>query len=224
MRDAGQAPDALAEAGAQVTQWDMAEHSAAPELTDFDALVVLGGPMRSFETDTFPWLMDELSLLSLCLEQRIPVLGVCLGAQFICELSGGSVELARLEERQFNYMRRIGSDPLVEGFPPLLPLYNMHSDTMILPSQAKEFLVGGWCPQGVRFGPAAWGVQFHPEATDHLITYWHSRLESQLIDLGSTPEEQQKHYLRHAQESRGFGRLLFANFVSIATRATGSGD
>lgn len=221
LRDGGQAPKALKAAGADVCQWHMAEKKTMPDYQSYDALVVLGGSMRSGETEDFPWLVDELKAIDRCLDEGKPILGVCLGAQMICELAGGEVVVAPRPERQYNYMRLIGQDPLSEGLPQLMALYNMHSDTMILPEGAEEFIAGGWCPQGVRFGPAAWGLQFHPEATDDLISYWHTRLEDLLLEIGSNSQSQEEHYLRHAEENSRYGRQIFANFAAVASGRAG---
>ena len=46
-----------------------------------DLLIVLGGPGVVMDTDTHPWVNDEVRVLSLRLSQERPTLGICLGAQ-----------------------------------------------------------------------------------------------------------------------------------------------
>jgi GMP synthase-like glutamine amidotransferase len=215
LSDAGRAPRALQKAGALVTQWDMQTQKEMPSFESYDGLVILGGPMRSSETTDYPWLIDEMREIKECLDQNKPVLGVCLGAQMICELKGGQVRLASFPERQYVYARKTNHDALMKNVPDLLPLYLMHSDTMVLPFEAEEFLIGGQCPQGVKFGEFAWGVQFHPEATIRLTKYWHDRLQNLLKEIGTSKQQQNRHYLRHAFSNAKTGRIIFKNFVDI---------
>ena len=56
-----------------------------------DLLVVLGGPIGAYETDTYPFLAAEIAAIERRLKAGRPVLGICLGAQ----LDGGGARRAR---------------------------------------------------------------------------------------------------------------------------------
>ena len=45
-----------------------------------DLLVVLGGPIRVYETDLYPYLASDQELFRRRLQARLPTLGICLGA------------------------------------------------------------------------------------------------------------------------------------------------
>ena len=45
--------------------------------------VVHGGPFNVFDVEEHPFLRDEHRWISACLEQEIPLLGICQGAQSI---------------------------------------------------------------------------------------------------------------------------------------------
>ncbi|MCB0325826.1 MAG: type 1 glutamine amidotransferase, partial [Bdellovibrionales bacterium] len=62
-----------------------------PTVDCFDALVVMGGPMGVYESDRFPWLLEELALVRRATAAGKKVLGICLGAQIIAEALGGKV-------------------------------------------------------------------------------------------------------------------------------------
>ena len=69
-----------------------------PELNNGDLLLVLGGPMgiRDIGNPNFPWLNKEVDLIKEALNQKIGMIGVCLGAQLLAYAAGGDVEV--LEE------------------------------------------------------------------------------------------------------------------------------
>jgi len=71
--------------------WDSTLVPAAESLpapSDFDVLVVLGGPMSAWEVDRYPWLMAEKSYLETVVAAGKPVLGICLGAQLLAGVLG----------------------------------------------------------------------------------------------------------------------------------------
>src|SRR5919198_166375 len=52
---------------------------------------VFGEAMHADQDDRHPWLREENVLLQRLLRQRIPVLGVCLGAQLLAKAAGARV-------------------------------------------------------------------------------------------------------------------------------------
>lgn len=56
-----------------------------------DLLVVLGGPIGAFDETAYPFLADTLALLRERLARRLPVLGICLGAQLMARALGAGV-------------------------------------------------------------------------------------------------------------------------------------
>src|ERR1700742_236766 len=56
-----------------------------------DLLIVLGGPIGAYEDADYPFILDELSLLSRQMERGRPTLGICLGAQLMARALGARV-------------------------------------------------------------------------------------------------------------------------------------
>ena len=55
-------------------------------------------------------------------------------------------------------------------FAPSMPVFGFHEDASALPPDAELLFVGEEAPnQAFRFGPVAYGVQFHFEATERVI-------------------------------------------------------
>ena len=65
-----------------------------PNLVDTDLLLVMGGPMgvEDLKNPNYPWLKKEVEILKFALENKIRVIGICLGAQLLAYAAGGAVE------------------------------------------------------------------------------------------------------------------------------------
>src|SRR5436853_6984182 len=67
-----------------------------PPSVEGDALIVLGGPMGAMDDDRAAWLPAVRSLLATAVDDGVPTLGICLGAQMLAAASGGTVERGAL--------------------------------------------------------------------------------------------------------------------------------
>ena len=70
-------------------EWDAVEldqGETIPELNDYDALWVMGGPMDVWDVDKFPWLVEEKEAIRFWVKElKRPFLGLCLGHQLLAD-------------------------------------------------------------------------------------------------------------------------------------------
>jgi GMP synthase-like glutamine amidotransferase len=145
-----------------------------PSLDGVDGLIVLGGPMCSFDDDGFPARGEEIELLKTAVSQGIPVLGICLGAQLLAVALGARTY--RREHPEIGFLPVHLSpdgkkDPLFLGCPSTFAPRHRHRDSFELPENSVRLASSTECAeQGFRFGNRAWGLQFHfemePKAKD----------------------------------------------------------
>lgn len=143
----------------------MANHAGA---------VIFGGPMSANDPDGF--VQKEIDWIEVPLKEEKPFLGICLGAQMMVKHLGGEVAGR--------------GDQLVEiGYYPLKPtdrgrslmdwpakVYQWHREGFDLPRGADLLASGPTYPnQAIRYGPAAYGIQFHPELTHQMMVRWTTR-------------------------------------------------
>ena len=143
-----------------------------PARSGADALLVLGGRMGAHDDDRHPWLPPLRRLLASAVDDAVPTLGICLGAQLLAAATGGAVERGdRGREAGVVDVRWTAAavgDPLVGG---LLdgpyPGPSMHQDavTVLPPGSVWLGSTTDYPHQVFRVGTAAWGVQFHPEVS-----------------------------------------------------------
>lgn len=148
------------------------------DLSEHDALMVMGGGMGANDDATSPWLTPTKDLIAATLRDTKPLLGVCLGHQLIATVIGGTSSPNPLGKARgltaFNPNAQGREDPLLSsatsGSMGLQwnddVVYNLPASTVVL-ATAPDGSV-----QAARFGPRAWGVQFHPEATPEIFRGW----------------------------------------------------
>ena len=54
-------------------------------------LIIMGGPMNVYEEVEYPFLKDEGRLIKEALSKKLPMIGVCLGAQLMAKASRAKV-------------------------------------------------------------------------------------------------------------------------------------
>lgn len=167
--------EVMAAHGDTMHQVELDEGEAIPPLADFDALLVMGGPMDVWEEDKFPWLATEKAAIRDWVSAGRPFLGMCLGAQLLAEAMGGSVALMTAPpEVGVGEVRLLGADPIFAGVPDLCPCFQWHGAEVVdLPPGARLLATGDGCRvQAYAVGDRAWGLQFHMELTETTAEEW----------------------------------------------------
>lgn len=139
-------------------------------------LVVLGGPMNVDEVETYPFLRAELDWIRQAVDQEVPLLGICLGAQLLAKAMGKPVYRNRIKEigwYDIEILPAAEDDRLFHGRGPIETVFQWHGDTFDLPAGAVHLARASTCEsQAFRVGRSAYGVQFHVEMTTGLIDQW----------------------------------------------------
>src|SRR5579884_1977348 len=138
-----------------------------PTVVEGDALIVLGGPMSAYDDTAAPWLPGVRDLLAVAVEDGVPTLGVCLGAQLLAVACGGRVDspAAAGPEYGLGEVMVRADDDLFRPGP--MPVVQWHADAVsVLPDGGLVCASSDRFPyQAFCIGDAAWGMQFHIEAT-----------------------------------------------------------
>lgn len=138
-----------------------------PSSVDYDLLVVMGGPQSPLSIEKTPYLKDEIETIKQAINQKVPVLGFCLGAQLIGEALGAQTESSPNKEVGFFpiYLTEIGKqDVLCKNFPDPFPVMHWHNDMPGLTKEAEILAYSKGCPrQIIRYLPFVYGFQCHPE-------------------------------------------------------------
>lgn len=101
---------------------------------------------------------------------KVPVFGVCLGHQAICEAFGGTVSYAKeLMHGKQKEIHQIGENQLFQGLPEIFPAARYHSLAALKEKLPEELKVTAESEDGEVMAVEhtkypIYGVQFHPES------------------------------------------------------------
>lgn len=98
---------------------------------------------------------------------RLPLLGVCYGAQYLAHFYGGEVSPAPSREygRAMLTVKR-ADDPLMQGLPSSTQVWMSHGDTITCVPAGYEVIASTDDVEMAAYriaGEQTWGIQFHPE-------------------------------------------------------------
>ena len=77
---------------ASITYHKFFEDQSIPNIDDYDALIIMGGPMSVNDEDEHPWITDAVKTIKRAIDSNKKVLGICLGAQLIAKSLGAIVK------------------------------------------------------------------------------------------------------------------------------------
>jgi GMP synthase (glutamine-hydrolysing) len=171
--------------GGGFVEVDARTAESLPDSSGFAGLIVTGS--ASSVTERAPWILRVEEYLARAVAQRHPVLGICFGHQLLGQALGGLVERnPRGREMGTVAFEILDDDPLLDRSvtPPLAHATHVDSVT-VLPRGAQVLASTALEPHAaVRFGERAWGVQFHPEFDQQVMSEYIETRSSLLAEEG----------------------------------------
>jgi GMP synthase-like glutamine amidotransferase len=172
------------------------------------AVIVLGGRMGVHDEALHPFLHPLKAFMRQMLASGTPLMGICLGGQLLADVAGGVVSSNHCGEKGLVEVTLTGAgaaDPLFAGVDGCFAAFQWHSDSFTVPPGAVHLASSAACPgQAFRLGNA-WGVQFHPEVDQAIVTAW-----SEKAPDGARMAAE------FAVAHRELARKLLNNFLTIA--------
>jgi GMP synthase (glutamine-hydrolysing) len=143
--------------------------------------VIFGGPQSANDNEEF--VRREIDWIAVPLKEKKPFLGICLGAQMLAKHLGARVCYHPEGKAEVGYypIRVTDSGHAVcQPWPDYV--YQWHREGFDLPDGAELLAEGDiFEVQALRYGPAAFGIQFHAEVTHAMMCRWttrgHARME-----------------------------------------------
>jgi GMP synthase-like glutamine amidotransferase len=215
--------EAMSDRRAELHTVELDEGEPLPDWREFDALVVMGGPMGACDDAHHPWLLAERACIASAVGAGLPFFGACLGSQLLAASLGARVytgatpEVGVLDVELTDAGR---DDPVLRELPASFPTLQWHSDSFDLPPGAVGLASSpAYANQAFRVGESAYAVQFHLEVTSEMAAEWASvpayadalervRGPGALDELLEAFEERREEMTAHA-------RTLFSNWLQL---------
>ncbi|BFU89445.1 MAG: amidotransferase [Nitrospira sp.] len=183
-----------------------------------DLLVVMGGPMSVNDSDK--WIAEEIAFIRSVLLAGTPMIGVCLGSQFMAKALGATVRSGQALEIGITPVRLTDAgkqDPVFGAGPESFSVFEWHGEVFDLPKDCVSLAGSDIAPlQAFRYGDRAYGLLFHLEMEEGGIDSLCQECAPDLIKARLT-----KHQVRsaalpqlpqlHQTADRLIGHLLQSN-------------
>ena len=153
---------------------ELDENEKIPNLDPYDAMIVMGGPMDTWQEETYPWLKTEKEAIHkfVCVNKK-PYLGLCLGAQLLSEAAGGKVRKMKTPEIGVLKVYVEDNKSLFNGLNKELKVLQWHSyEAYDLPSNTNLLASSPECKVQAFSSYNAFGLQFHVEQTNKTVPEW----------------------------------------------------
>ena len=195
IEDPGFIKDLMLADGVKLTTIELDEGEKIPnDLSKFDGMFCMGGPMDTYMEQEYPWLIEEKKAIKeFVVDLKKPYLGFCLGCQLLGEIIGGKVVKSNNPEigmLNINFSKNKNNDPLFSKFPENITSLQWHSFevqglddnnnvTLLASSSETKYQI-------FKYQNHAYGIQFHIEVKDTTVNEWgcvpeyKSALEKQL--------------------------------------------
>lgn len=231
IEDPGYLKDLMAADGWSLTCVELDEGDIIPaDLSGYDAMLCMGGPMDTWMEAEYPWLVDEKARIrEWVVEQGKPFLGFCLGCQLLGEVLGGKVvksdppEIGLLD---INMTAAAKQDLLFGEYPPSIKAVQWHSwEVQGLEANPQVTRLGSSATtryQIFKYRETAYAVQFHIEVRDTTIAEWSGVPAYKAALDNSLDPNALAVFKRTTQaqipEMNRLARLLHTNFKGLLTR------
>ena len=228
IEDPGFIKDLMIKEGVKLTTIELDQGEKIPnDLTKFDAMFCMGGPMDTWMEKDYPWLIEEKKKIKeFVIELKKPYLGFCLGCQLLGEVVGGKVLKSNNPEigmLNINFLENKKNDLLFNEFPDKITSLQWHSYEVKDLENNKDVTLLASSPetkyQIFKYQKHAYGIQFHIEVKDTTVGEWgcvpeyKSALEEQLGDNALQKfDEDAKVYMSNLNK---YSEILYQNFKKL---------
>jgi GMP synthase (glutamine-hydrolysing) len=212
--DLGSLAEPLAQAGYSIRYADAptADFAALGKQT-WDMLVVLGGPIGVNDGADYPFIAPELKFVEARLKAGLPLLGICLGSQFIAKALGANVRrntkvelgwkpLTLTEAGRSSALRHITG-----------PVLHWHGEIFDLPQGALSLASTDLTPHQAFSWGRALAMQFHPEVTAQGLEQWYVGNVGDIREVGLSTPELRRSAQAHAKSLEAQGAALLQDWL-----------
>ena len=228
IEDPGYLKDLMMADGFNLTTIELDEGQKIPtNLSEFDGMFCMGGPMDTYMEKEFPWLIEEKKRIKeFVIDLKKPYLGFCLGCQLLGEVVGGKIVKSRPAEigmMDINFTQEKNKDNLFSKFPDQIKSLQWHSYEVQEIENNNDVTLLASSPitkyQIFKYQDHAYGIQFHIEIKDTTVKEWgcvpeyKKALEDQLGN--GALEKFDQSAKDNMTDMNNYSKILYNNFKKL---------
>lgn len=171
--DLGSLEDVFYQLGFRIRYFEAGVDDLSPALNYEGLTIILGGPIGVYETEDYPFLIDEISGLRQRLKDDKPTIGICLGAQLIAHALGANVYAGEQKEIGWSELEIKNVEQNILSPLKDTKVLHWHGDTFDLPENATLLASSAMYPnQAFSIGKNILALQFHLEILEESFEKW----------------------------------------------------
>lgn len=170
--------DYFKEDGFDVVTIELDEGETIPDLSDFAALWVMGGPQDVWQEEQYPWLIDEKAAIRKAVNDlNIPYVGICLGHQLLADALGGEVGMGDKSEvgiMQIHKTEAGKQSPFLNNMSDTMNCLQWHgAEVKTAPAGLDVLSSSDVCAiQSLSLGNQVITMQYHQEIINSTVSDW----------------------------------------------------
>ena len=228
IEDPGYIKDLMINDGVELTTIELDEGEKIPkDLSKYDAMFCMGGPMDTWMEKEYPWLIDEKKKIKEFIDVlKKPYLGFCLGCQLLGEAIGGKVVKSKNPEigmLDINFLKNKDNDLLFSKFPEKIKSLQWHSYevqdlennndvTLIASSPETKYQI-------FKYKNHAYGIQFHIEIKKTTVSEWGCVAEYKMALENQLGKGALEKFDQEAKDNmaamNNYSEILYKNFKKL---------
>jgi GMP synthase-like glutamine amidotransferase len=181
-----------------------------------DLLIVMGGPMSVNDSD--PWIAEETVFIRSALQAGTPVIGVCLGSQFMAKSLGATVRPGKALEigiTPVTLTAEAKQDPVFSMLSESFEVFEWHGEVFDLPKDCVSLAGSDIAPlQAFRYGARAYGLLFHLEMEENGIKSLCQECAPDLAKADLTAQQVKTTALPHLPQLHQIADRLIGHLLS----------
>ena len=186
---------------------------------EYQAIIIMGGPMGVYDEADYPFLRAEHVFLQRALAHNVPMLGICLGSQLLAKALGARVYRNPCKEIGWytvDLTPEGRTDPLLQGVSSPVLVFQWHGDAFDLPEGAVALASSPQCThQAFRYGEGVYGLLFHLELVPAMIYSWLTTFQAELVGVREyiDPQRIVADIPRHLEQYYHVSTQIFTNLA-----------
>ena len=180
----------------------------------------MGGPMSV--NDDEDWIRQEIDLVRQAIDAGLPVLGHCLGGQFIARALGAEVSANPVKEIGWLPVYAADNNSKMPSWLSQLnspqTVFHWHGERFEIPDQARRILSSEHCDnQAFIYRDNVYAFQCHIEMTFEMVDQWSSLYADEIAQPSDTVQGRDEMLNKCRKHIQGMNRLadvIYSDWIS----------